>query len=100
MMFVEAKAMIDKPNFVGDGQEYNDTSVGHALNLIHTLHGPGDSYNVIYREIRANGHVALMEGIANYDWILKRSFHPGVELLSVKPSKETIQRWTSLGMLK
>ncbi|APU01864.1 hypothetical protein [Aeromonas phage L9-6] len=96
MMFTEAKCIVNRPRPVFNGLEYEGTSVGQMLKLIHVLHGPGDSYDVEYREMVENGHVKTRVGLASYEWILARAFTPGVELTKVKPSEVTMSRWCSM----
>lgn len=96
MMFDEAKLRINSPRTTGSGIEYDGTNVGQILKLVHILHASGDSYNVEYRELLPKGNVAIRQGLASYQWILKQAFSPGVELISIKPSEQTLSRWTAI----
>ncbi|UOX40444.1 hypothetical protein OBDJBBDK_00120 [Aeromonas phage AhFM11] len=94
MMFADAKAMINKEtNIAYDGIEYADTFVGDMLGKIEKYHGPGDAYNVTYRQLIAGGNVIQKSGIASYEWLVKIGFQPGIELVSVNPTISTSVRW-------
>ncbi len=93
MMFLEAKALIDKPKVVYSGVEYNGTSVSDVVNKIKKYGGPGDAYLVEYRELLASGNVKKSVGLANYGWITRIGFGPGVEITRLEPTAATAARW-------
>lgn len=96
MTFDEAKARMDIVKPRCNGIEYDGTSVGSTLDLIKVLNGLGDSYEVKYRELKGGGAVSLTEGIANYNWIVRQAFQPGIELVEIRPTDITLARWTAI----
>ncbi|APU02361.1 hypothetical protein [Aeromonas phage SW69-9] len=99
MMFTEARERMKRPRPKYSGAEYDHTSVGQDLALATILGQPGDSFDVKYRELLKGGHVQVISSIAGLDWLKSMAKSPGIEMLSVLPSKVTFARWTSVGRI-
>lgn len=96
MMFLEAKALMDKPTISYSGIEYAGTAVGDVLDQIQKYGGPGDAYRVEYRQLLASGDVKTCIGLANQSWINRIGLSPGVEITKIKPTDATSDRWAAI----
>lgn len=92
MMFDEAKARIAKEPKIYSFESYRGTLVGDRLEWIRGFNCPGDSYNVTYRELLDNGDVRVIKGLAGFEWLRRWAGHPGIEILEVYPTEQTLRR--------